>query len=149
MSHTTTLTDIIFTDVKALKTAALALAKNGVRCELKENEKPRAYYANQAGMEQAAPYMLHLKDSLYDVGFYPNTSGKGYIAKADFFSGHVERQLGVPLSEGLNPKLAPMGKLYHQYTLAATINAAVSKGYTVERFTKQNGAVQLRIGGMQ
>jgi hypothetical protein len=143
MSHITTVTDIIFTDVKALKTAAQALKKEGIDCKLLTDSKPRAFYDNQ--MEKA-PFVLSLKNSRYDVGFYMTKEGNGYIAKADFFGGEIEKQIGVKYQEGMNKNLTPMSKLYAQYTVAATVNEAVSKGYSVQRSVKSDGSIQLRIG---
>jgi len=77
MSHTTSISDIVFTDMAALQSAVMELQKNGVKCELVKDSTPRAYYAGQSGMGQA-PYVLKVNDAKYDVGFYWNEEKKGY-----------------------------------------------------------------------
>lgn len=115
----------------------------GVKCSLKEKCKPRAYYQNQAGMDKAADYVLHLDDCPYDVGFYMDDKVKGYVARTDLFAGHIQRVLGAPVSAGEKPEQAAMGRLYHTYAVNAATRQAAKQGYSCRKVTKADGTVQL------
>lgn len=142
MSHTTELTDIVFTDVEALKVAVAELKRQGIKCTLKQNATPRAYYANQQGLGQA-DYVLELADSPYDVGFYKDAKLKALVARTDLFAGSVARVLGAPATGKETPQQAALGKLYHAYAVAATTRQAAKQGYSVRKIVKADGTVQL------
>lgn len=142
MSHTTTIDGILFTDMNALQQAVNELNAQGVRCELKHNVAPRAYYSNQQGMGQADT-VLHLHDAKYDVGFYPAEGKQGYEARTDFWGGSVEQQLGV---KG-NDAQSKLGKLYQGYAVCAIERQAIMEGRTTQRVQKQDGTVQLVVTG--
>lgn len=144
MSHTTFINDVVITDIGALRAAIDELKSNGVKCDLLENAKPRAYYSTQEGMGEA-PYVIQLKDSRYDVGLYYDESSKGYQARADLFAGEVARSLGDIRSGEQNTTKASLGKLYKLYAVHAATRKAIQQGYTVNRINKQDGSVQLRI----
>jgi hypothetical protein len=142
MSHTTTVSDIVISDVAALRSAITRLQKGGIDVELKENETPRAYYNAQSGMGKA-DFVVHLKGSTYDVGLYKNESIKGYEARTDFFGGSVQRTLGV--GDGLTNQ-DKLGKLYQAYSVEAVRRQAMRQGYTVnERLDADTGKIQLRL----
>lgn len=145
MSHTSTIKDVVFADIDALKAAIHELRSNGISCEMLENALPRAYYQNQDGMNTVAPYVLKLTDSPYDVGFYP-TEG-GLEARCDLYGGHIQKVLGVAVKAGPNEsrERAAMGKLYNLYAVHATTRAAIRKGFKVNRINNTDGSVQLRI----
>lgn len=131
MSHTTTIGQIIFADVSALRQAAQELRERGIRCELLENAIPRAYYSNQSGMGEA-PLVLKLDDSKYDVGFYPSAANPNELeARTDLYSGQVAGVLGVDAPREVSKEVASIGKLRAAYTKAAITNAAVTQGATV------------------
>lgn len=136
MSHTTTIDNVEITDVVALKAAISELQQNGVDCALLENALPRGYYRQQSGLE-AAPFVLNLKKSKYDVGFYQKKDGASYEARCDLFSGDIARQLGA---DG-----KPLGKLMNLYAVNAITRKAVQQGYSVNRTNKEDGSVQLQV----
>lgn len=145
MSHTTSVTDIVFTDIAALQSAVAELKKSGVKCELVQDATPRAFYAGQDGMGHA-PYVLRLDDARYDVGFYWNEQKKGYEARTDFFSGSVEKVLGSSASGPEDAQRAKLGKLYQMYGVHAATRKAVQQGYSVRRVVKGDGTISLVMG---
>jgi hypothetical protein len=142
MSHTTTIDSVVFNDIDALKLAVTELQKSGVKCQLKEKATPRAFYANQQGMD-AADYVLQLADSPYDVGFYKHPTLNGYVARTDMFMGHVEKILGVNPGKNETREQAALGKLNQMYAVNAAARQAARQGYTVRRVTKADGTIQL------
>ena len=142
MSHTTEITSVSFSDIKALESAVSDLQSQGIRCKLETGGKPRGYYNNQMGLG-AADYVLRLEDSPYDVGFYK--SGKGYAARTDLFNGHVSKILGVPVasSEPGRMEMASLGKLNQAYAVHSAIRQATKQGHTVRRINKPDGSIQL------
>ena len=144
MSHTSTINAVVISDVAALRAAIDELKRNGVKCDLLENAVPRAYYTNQAGLEQA-PYVVQLHDARYDVGLYAREDGKGFEARADLFLNSVQGQIGSERSDGESHEQAAMGKLFNLYAVHAATRKATQQGYRVTRINKANGAVQLQI----
>lgn len=141
MSHTTTIDGIVITDVNALRGAVRHLQQAGVRVELKENVKPRAYTATQSGMNQPADFCLYLQDASYDVGLYRRSDGQGFEARTDFWNGSVEKVLG---NKGSSNQ-ARLGKLYQAYNEEVLVNMATSQGQNVSRHVLDDGRVQLRV----
>ena len=146
MSHITTIDELVFSDVEALKAAVKQLQGQGVKCSLVQNEVPRAYYNGQL---PKADHVLKLDGSQYDVGFYYDTAKKGLIAKTDFFMDSVRNVLGAPTRKGESQAQSHMGKLYHAYAVAAATRQAVRQGYQVRTVQKQDGTVQLVMTGMK
>ncbi len=140
MSHTTEIKDIVFSDIDALKAAVADLNKMGVKCSLKEKATPRMY---SRGQLPEAPYVLHLDNAAYDIGFYYDKAMGGYIAKTDFFGGTVAAQLGAKISGKESQNQGYMGKLYQSYAVNAATRQAVRQGYSVRRVTKPDGSIQL------
>lgn len=126
MSHTATIKKVAISDISALRQAVAELNHLGVSCSLRENEKPRAWSATQAGMNTPAPYVLHLDESPYDVAFYLSEDNKTYEARTDFFQGKVAKLLGV---EGTEPECG-IGKLLNLYSTKAALGAALKQGYS-------------------
>lgn len=146
MSHTTTVNNVEIKDVGALMAAVDELKANGINCDLLENQIPRAFYQTQAGMTEAAPYTLKLRDSRYDVGFYPNAQGV-YEARCDLWGGDIAKQLGVTPTEGIPSEQAALGKLFNLYSVHAVTRKAAQQGYRVQRSNAADGSVQLNITG--
>lgn len=144
MSHTTTIDAVVISDKSVLEAAIADLKKEGIRCDILENAKPRAYYASQAGMGQA-PLVVKLHDAQYDVGLYDREDGKGYEARTDFWGGSVAKVLGVAQAEGETKEQAGLGKLFNRYAVAAATRQAIRQGYQVRRINKDDGSVQLRV----
>lgn len=149
MSHTTTIGTILFADVDALRAAIHELKQEGVNCDLLETVRgvkleARAYYGGQAGMENP-DMVIKMNDGPYDVGLYQTEDNKGMEARADFWGGHIERQLGAKAQKGEDINQARMGKLYQKYAIHAATRKAVQQGYTVNRVNQSDGTVQLRI----
>lgn len=143
MSHTTQIDSVAFTDISALEAAVAELNKAGVRCTLKKNATPRAFYENQTGLGPA-PMVLTLTDAPYDVGFYENGKG-GYVARTDLWGGHVAKVLGAASQGKETVAQAALGKLYQAYAVNAAIRQATRQGYRVQRITKADGTVQLTM----
>lgn len=152
MSHTSTVSTVLFSDIKALQAAVRELNKQGVKCSLVENATPRAYFTNQAGLGQAR-YVLKLEDSKYDVGFYPVNSTPGVTpgameARYDTFQNYVGKLLGATVPPGPNqPDEAALGigRLSQEYAIQATISRAIASGKRVNRVPGKNGAVVLTV----
>lgn len=143
MSHTTEISEIVFTDIASLESAVKELAtKHGINCALVKNKAPRAYYQNQQGLG-VADYVLELKDAKYDVGFYKVEGKKGYTARTDLFAGSVASVLGATAATGESREQAALGKLYQMYAVHAATRQAAAKGYQVRRITKPDGTISL------
>lgn len=143
MSHTTTIGSVVITDINALTAAINELKREGVKCDLLENARPRAYYDNQAGMGQA-PYVVQLSDAQYDIGLYEQQDNPGaYEPRTDFYGGSVERVLGQKGIEGDTPDQTKLGKLTQRYAICAAERQAILQGYVSQRTTKQDGTMQL------
>ena len=147
MSHTTEISDIVFTDVSALKAAVAELAAKGVRCALIENAKARAFYANQSGMEGEHPYVLQLHDAPYDIAFVQDAKKKGLVARTDLFAGKVASVLGAPVTGTETAAQGALGRLYQTYAIHAATRKAVAQGLTVKRVNSNDGSVRLVVGG--
>lgn len=151
MSHTSTVSNIVITDIQALRSALSELRSKGIRCSLKTNEAPRAFYKDQPGMG-VAPYVIHLEDGRYDVGLYlTKGSNSAYEVRYDTFGGHVETLLGVE-RKATNPsnnnyEVAGVGKLLQSYAIHATINKAAASGKSVIRDNRADGTVVLTVNG--
>jgi len=143
MSHTTAVRNILITDIVALESAIDKLKSEGIKCDLLENAIPRGYSRNQTGMDKAAPFVIKLEDSPYDVGLYPVEDAEGLEARTDFYSGHVERLLGNPINDGAPANQRKLGKFYQAYTVASTINSAIREGYSVDQQVGENGETRL------
>jgi hypothetical protein len=141
MSHTSTIDSVVISDVGALRQAIAELKGQGVNCELLENAVPRAYYANQTGLEKA-PLVIKLNDSRYDVGLYDNGNG-GFEARTDFWGGDVQNVLGAPAETPEQREQAKMGRLFQTYAVCAAESHAALNGYSTQRSLKEDGTVQL------
>ena len=148
MSHTTTVDNIVFSDMDALALAVKELTAAGVKCALVKDAKPRAFYANQAGLE-VAPYVLQLQDSRFDIGFYPTGRGDGYVARTDLFANSVAGVLGAKAQGKETAMQAALGKLNQAYAIHAATRAATKKGMQVRRINKEDGTVRLVVSGIQ
>lgn len=118
----------------------------GVKCSLIENATPRAYFNNQQGMG-VAPFVIRLDDCKYDIGIYQDGKG-GYEARTDFWSGYVEKVVGVEACSVASKEQAKLGKLFQAYGIHAAMEQARKQGYTVRRVAGKNGAEQLIVTGM-
>lgn len=143
MSHTATVSAIKIVSIPALRAAVADLAASGVRCELRENHTPRAYYKDQAGLGQA-DYVLVLHDSKYDVGFYKQADG-AYRASTDFFNRQVENVLGAQASAPELTEQARMGKLFQNYSVHVTMETAKKQGHMVTRHQRADGTIALTL----
>ncbi len=143
MSHTSTISSIVISDICALKSAVKELKTMGINCELLENAIPRAYSMDQTGMGKA-PFVIKLHDAQYDVGLYQNKDSTGMEARTDFYMDSVENQLGVKDSS-VSKNQSRMGKLYQMYSIHAATRKAIQQGYRVIRHNKNDGTIQLQI----
>ena len=145
MSHTATVKSIQIVSITALRAAINELNSTGVSCQLLENAVPRAFYPDQLGMGKA-DYVLSLKNSKYDVGFYKTDKGT-YEARTDFYNGQIEGCLGAVASSPETAAQAKMGKLFQLYGVHAATEAARKKGHMVRRITKSDGVIALEVSG--
>ena len=148
MSHTTEISNIVFSDTAALTAAIKELAAKGVKCSLVKGGVPRAFYPNQPGMGEA-DYVLRLEDSPYDVGFYHDKEKKGMVARTDLFAGRVAAVLGTTTTGTESAQQAALGKLYQMYAIHAATRKAVQQGMTVSRVNNTDGSVRLVVGGIR
>lgn len=151
MSHTTSIDEIVFSDIAALKMAVNDLKAMGLKVSLIENATPRAYYSDQKGMGKA-PYVLRLEDGSYDVGFYADKEKKGLVARTDFYDNHISKFLGggIPRKgEKVSDGQRQMGKLFAAYAVNAATLQAQRQGYSVRRVPQKDGGVQLIMTGMR
>ena len=141
MSHTTTIKSVEIRDVHALKAAIKELREKGVDCTLLENETPKAFYANQAGMSEVAAYVLRSPHVAYDVAFYWDAPKKSLEMRTDLYGGSVARSYG-------NGTDAPLGKLLQLYSKHAVIRQAAKQGYRVAHRELADGSIKLTVTGM-
>lgn len=92
MSHTTTLKTVSLNNVTALQEAVEFLKSQGVKCDLKQDIKPRMYYQDQYAK---CDYVLQLHNSPYDVGFAKQKDGT-YLPVFDSWNGHIQKEIGMP-----------------------------------------------------
>ena len=96
-------------------------------------------------------YVLQLHDGSYDVGFKQQKDGT-YTPMLDTWNNNISNQIGAtcPMphtSEGRAQHA--IGQFHHEYSKAATINAAMQKGYIVESTeTDQDGNTHITLAGM-
>lgn len=145
MSHTSSVKSIIISNVDALRAAVEELNASGIRCSLKENASPRAFYQNQAGLGKA-DYVLELKDSRYDVGFYKSPNG-GYEVRTDFWGKDVESKLGAQASAPDKGDQARLGRLFQTYGIHAAMQEARKKGLMATRQKGADGKEQVVVTG--
>lgn len=147
MSHTTSIKAVKIQSISALRSAVQELNdRHGIKCTLVENAKPRAYFTEQAGMG-VAPFVLQLTDCKYDIGFYADPKG-GFEARTDFWSGHVEKVLGVEACSTTGKEQAKLGKMFQAYGIHAAMEQARKQGYSVRRQAGKDGAEQLVVTGV-
>ncbi len=146
MSHTASIKAVTIQSIAALRAAIAELNQKGKGLSLVENEKPRAYFASQAGMEQA-PFVIKIANAKYDIGLYP-LEGGGYEARTDFWGGSVEQVLGVQACSATSKEQAKLGVLFQNYAIHAAMEAARKKGYQCRRQVGKDGAEQVIVTGM-
>lgn len=145
MSHTSSVKSIVITSVEALRAAVEELNTSGVRCTLKENANPRAYYTGQQGLGKA-DFVIELKDSRYDVALYRDANG-GYEVRTDFWGKDVEGQLGATASGPGKAEQAKLGKLFQAYGIHAAMFEARKKGLQATRQKGADGREQVIVTG--
>lgn len=142
MSHTTKVTSVPFKDMSAVRTAVEELNRQGVKCRLVEKEKPRMYYTTQHGV---CDYVVRLEESPYDVGLEKEKNGT-YSLVFDSWQGHIARHLAPKVPVAKDSPIKPVARLVQEYSKAAAVNVARSKGHVVTgcHITPQ-GHIQLKI----
>ena len=143
MSHTATIKTLMLSDKHAIRAAIEELKTKGVDCDLLENAQPRAYYKDQANMGPA-DMVIKLNNSRYDVGLYRTEDGT-FESRCDFWSGDIEKQLGVTPGADDNHQQAKLGKFYRSYAAHAASRAAIQKGYQVNRVDNADGSIRLTV----
>jgi len=125
MSHWTDLKTQI-NDLRALGDACRELGKRLEIAAPGQQIKARGYYGNTRSCDA----VIHL-DGPYDVALTRGADGK-YSLTADYYSGHVARQLGEKCS-----------KLTQLYGLHKTTALYRAKGIQTRRVMGQNGSINL------
>lgn len=125
MSHFTTIRTQV-RDIDALRAACSELG-----LELLQNTAARGY----AGQATKGDFVVRLKGP-YDVAVNRQPDGT-YGLTADWWSGHVEREVG-----------RGFGRLLQLYGVHKTLAEARRKGCTVRRHALADGSVKLVIGGV-
>jgi hypothetical protein len=144
MSHTTLIRSVAIRDVSAIRQAVEKLQKSGIACQLVENRKPRMYYDDQG---DRCEYVVNLTGCKYDVGLKLQKDGT-YAPMFDVYGRYVDSQIGahcnIKGATADDQVLMQIGQFMQAYTEAATVNAAVSSGYSVESCeTDKEGNLQL------
>ena len=124
MSHFTTIKTQI-RDVEALR-----MAVNELGLTLEENTVARGYASN----EIKGDYVIRLKGP-YDVALN-KTDGGAYGLTADWWNGHVEKEMG-----------ANFGRLLQLYGVHKTMIESRKRGRLVRRQGLADGSIKLTIGG--
>lgn len=149
MSHTTTIKSVPIKDIAALRAAVKDLQDAGVKCELRENVRPRMYSDAQSRATGVCDYVLHLDNSPYDVAFVKQKDGS-YAPAFDEWSGRVAGQIGAscPLPNTAEGRAQhAIGKLMQGYGKHAAMNQARAEGYIVESATyDKNQNLVLTLG---
>lgn len=145
MSHTVAVKEVAIKDAEALKQAIRDLRDNhGIRCELRENVRPRAYYTDQI---EPCAYVLYLEDGVYDVGFKKEENGEFTILMDDY-AGRISNHLkaACPIDVGVNPVRHSLGRFYQEYAKNEAINIASAQGYMVESCEfNEHGEIELEV----
>lgn len=126
----------------------MALKAKGINCDLLENTKPRMYSNRQS---PECEYVLRLHDGSYDVGFKQQKDGT-YTPVLDTWNNQVSNQIGAtcPMPNTAEGRAQhAIGQFHHEYSKAATINAALQQGFTVESTEiDENGYEHITLTGM-
>ena len=123
MSHFTDI-DTQINDIDALRDACGEL-----KLKLEDNAEARGY----AGNRNHGEYVIRLNGP-YDVAL--NRVDGTYKLTADFWNGHVEKELGPGF-----------GRLLQLYGTHKVMRDARHRGFRVKRTKQKNGNVMLKIGG--
>ena len=123
MSHFTDI-DTQINDIDALRDACGEL-----KLKLEANGEARGY----AGNRNHGEYVIRLNGP-YDVAL--NRVDGNYKLTADFWNGHVEKELGPGF-----------GRLLQLYGTHKVMRDARRRGFRVKRTKQKNGNVMLKIGG--
>lgn len=145
MSHTSAVKSIKFTNLDALRAAVEELNGKGIKMTLVPNAKPRAYFQNQQGMEQA-DFVIQLGGSRYDIGLYKQADGS-YESRTDFWGGDVEKLLGAKAGDKGRADQAKMGKLFQTYGVHAALQQARKQGLQASRVAGADGKEQVIVTG--
>ena len=154
MSHTTQVKSIPIKSVSALYRMAQILKDMGLNVELKAKSVPRFFYKDQiertlkrtgAKMKyhfncEECDFVLHLKDSYFDVGFLYDENGdlvplfddfeykdsSGYLGKS------VRSILGADSRYPTTDRTSKyLGKMQQAYSAAVALESAENAGYVV------------------
>ena len=125
MSHFTS----IQTQIKDLDALAEACKELGV--ELVHGGGARGYATNV----RTGDAVIKLKGP-YDIALNKQSDGN-YALTTDWWSGHVEKEVGTNFS-----------KLLQLYGVHKAMREAKKKGYLTSRKTLPNGSIKLTIGGV-
>jgi hypothetical protein len=145
VSHTTLIKSVAIRDTHAIRQAVERLQSKGVKIELKENCKPRMYFAHQG---EQCEYVLHMPDCRFDVGLKLQKDGT-YAPMYDEHANAVGSVIGAACNLPTNKddrSLWQLGRFLQGYAEFAAINAASAAGYMVESSeVDEKGNVQLML----
>jgi len=126
MSHFTT----IKTEIKDIEALRAACEELGLT--LLQQSDARGYYQQTL----KGDFVIRLKGP-YDVALNQQAD-KSYALTADWWDGHVEREVG-----------RNFGRLLQLYGVHKASREAKRRGLTARRQPLENGAIKLVIGGLQ
>jgi hypothetical protein len=145
MSHKTKITNIAFTEEKAIRETAEILRKQGVNVELKENSTLRYYNTSD---KATYPFVFNLKDCEYDVGLERNEKTGAYNPVYDSFRGNVATCLGVKEANN-NSQEKNIGLLQQAYAYAVARNQArqisTQRGFFMQETVASNGTMRITL----
>lgn len=157
MSHTSRITAVKITDLKAFEKAVQDLRKEGLQIEVLHNQVPRAYFDNQDGMDTPAKQLLRVAGCKYDIALYEIEGERGkHELRTDFYDSNIAKLLGADrqylktidrnTDEGREEyQQGQLGKLYQRYAYHATVAAAMSHGGQIDEVMMPDGTIQLTI----
>ena len=131
MSNNTIIETVEIKNANAIFAAVAELQREGVKCELVENQTPRLYNERMMAECGECDYVLKLHDSAYDVGF-KRKEDNSYSMVLDTYRAEVGQIIG---SKSVNwKKLIEDGK--HGHYVHPEHGTAVHVGHFAQTYTK-------------
>jgi hypothetical protein len=147
MSHVTRLRGVKFVDTRAIEQAVADLQKQGIKCSLVRNQKPRVHGYDSSPV---CDYVVKLNGA-YDLGLEKQADGS-FTPVFDSYQNHVGKEIGAtcPMPNTHEGRLQhQMGKFAQAYANNAAKNKAMAEGYMIESETTDNeGNLNLVLVGM-
>lgn len=162
MSHTTTFTGLVISNVKAIEKAIDLLNldlndRSMSELSVATNSVPKLYYDNQFigkyGKDSTCDIVLKHPKSKYDLGFYWNKDTNQYDLVYDSFGGGIREVFGYSNSEikeiseqyklEANETTKQLGRFIQAHNVGLTLCMVEEQGYEVEEVKYQNHQYEL------